>query len=156
MSDADFALVEDGSLLPSPCSPPIEDDDAFLGIRIAAPSRVRLENGGQRPSVMICGGYHLPLHYAGLGTSLERGVWIVASDLRQERVLVGPAVAELGERAEDELPRTGGPSSGVTVIEYFNRDIGPQIVAEPGTWFVYAMIGEAVSNVVRIELGSEE
>jgi hypothetical protein len=154
MADIDFALVEDGSLLPSPCSPDVESEDEFIGIRIAAPSRAVLTEGAA-PRVMICGGYSLPLHYAGLGTSLEHGAWIVASGLSAEQVFVIPVVSDLGE-PPDEAPAIHAPSPNVTVVEYFNRDIGDRLPAEPGTWFVFAMIGEAVSNVVKIELSSEE
>src|SRR2546421_13120634 len=102
MADDDFARVEEG-LIPWPaCSPAIEDDFAFRGIRIAAPARVVLPAGGGAPRVMICGGYQLPVDYAGLGMSLERGVWLVACDLEHGHLVVAPAVSELGQPAADE------------------------------------------------------
>ena len=154
MADEDFALVESESLLPWPCSPRIEDDPEFRGIRIVAPQRVIFRGKGA-PRVMVCGGYHLPLGYAGLA-ELEHGVWLIATDIEHDRVFVAPAVRHGGEPTE-HAPAPPPTANGATVLEYFNVDIGraTRMPPQTATWFVYAIIGEAVSNVVAIELDEE-
>src|SRR5437660_606884 len=145
MADEDFAAVEEG-LLPWPaCSPAIEDDFAFRGIRIAAPARVVLAVGGGARRGVIGGGDLRSLGYAGRGrraAAVLRGVFRVpyevlgepARPLQRHLVLVARAPGQhrpvaLMPFREHALFVADDSDAGGVVHGYFNLALGELIGA---------------------------
>jgi hypothetical protein len=158
--DQDFDAVPAGSLTDNACSPRIEDDPRFRGIRIAAPQKVALEGKpdeyGYFARVIICGAYQLDSNYLGLRERFLPRVLIVAVDLKRHLAFAGRAHtllnAEMGPDPFQGEMLNDREWKGRFITEFFN----PNLVAELGLpreeadYAVYAALGKYVSNVVRI------
>jgi hypothetical protein len=158
--DQDFDAVPAGSLTDNACSPRIEDDFRFRGIRINAPQKVALEGKpdeyGYFARVIVCGAYQLDSNYLGLRERFMPRVLIVAVDLGRHRAFAGRAHtimnAEFGPEPLEGKMLSDADYKGRFITEFFN----PNLVAELGLpreeadYAVYAAIGKYVSNVVRI------
>lgn len=158
--DRDFDGVRAGSLTRVACSPRVEDDPSFRGLRLAAPARVALGAAldpfsSTSSRVIVCGALHLELDYLGLRGRLLTQIVLVAVSATTHR-----AFSARFEPAPNPVtsPARAGREPGAwpegSIIQYFNPNLAEvlPLPEEEATYFVYATLGAHVSNVVRIEL----
>ena len=160
LRDQDFDAVPAGSLTENACSPKIEDDFRFRGIRINAPQKVALEGKPDEydyfARVIICGAYQLDSNYLGLHEQFLQRVVIVAVDLGRHRAFAGRAHtimnAEIGPDPFEGEMLSDADFKGRFIAEFFNTNLVAELglPQEEADYAVYAVIGRYVSNVVRI------
>jgi hypothetical protein len=160
LDDLAFDKVREGSLLQYDCSPSLEDDFRFRGVRVRGPKRVLFGPRTRNPAtgtfarVMLCGSYHLESNYLGLRERFLPRIFLVAVDASSHRVFTG----HLGGLADAESPRGSSLSDadmkGRSVIEFFNPNLADvlPLPEEEADYLAYVTLGDFVSNVVRIEV----
>ncbi len=156
MSD-DFRVVVPGSRRRWPCSPALPP--GTLGIALSAPARVPLGPGDATDDafarVIVCGAYRFPSNFLGLREQLAKRLLLVAVDAASHRAYAG-RVAPPGEdpgpdpyRGLSDADLEGQLSGG-----WFNPNLAAilPLPERPAGYWVYAQLGEHVSNVVRIDV----
>lgn len=158
--DRAFDKVSPGSLRAYDCSPDLDGDPAFRGLRVHAPRRVLFGPGTRDPlhgcfaRVLLCGSYHLDANYLGLRGWFLPALVLVAVDARTHRAFSGTmdAVADAISRPDEGLP--DDVFARRSLIEHWNPNLA-RVLSLPEAetdYFAYAMLGDHVSNVVRIEV----
>jgi hypothetical protein len=160
MEDRDFDGVEAGSLTRNRCSPRVEEDASFRGLRLAAPARVVL-GGAPEPfssafaRMVVCGALHVDFAEARRRGGPLSHVLLVAVSATTHRAYAARLEAVPNPIADPDLgaPDPDGWPEG-SIILYFNPNLAealPLPEAEDA-YLVYATLGAHVSNVVRTEL----
>lgn len=161
--DAEFDQVPAGSLSPSACTPPIDEDDFdYRGICIAAPERVEFVPGQAEPisgafaRVLLCGTYTLDSNYLGLREQFLDRLVAVAVDVDRHRAYAAGVVSLQNPAAMPDpfegLILTDEDWRGRVVTGYFNPNLAAvmPLPAEEATYVAYVALGRFVSNAVRI------
>jgi hypothetical protein len=147
----DFNAVETGDHSPSPCTPEVADD--FIGIRINAPPKV--VRGSDK--FVICGTYRFAAEYMDKFPDIHNAVALVAVDGARHR----PLACTLRPPGSDPPPTRNVPPAQPDpdwmrehyVQRYFNVDLlrlMPDLPQASTDYFIYALIEDHVSNVVRV------
>ncbi|MDH3213178.1 MAG: hypothetical protein OEM05_11895 [Myxococcales bacterium] len=157
--DSAFDEVAAGSFSANACTPVIDEFDVdYRGLKIHAPTRVQFPAGSETPRIVVCGTGVFDWNYMDLdGDFLEAIVIVAVNDQTHEsrsgrmqiieNRAMGPPVREkLGLSKEDFKNRS--------IQKHFNPDIGAllELPATPGSYTVYATLGQYKSNVVQIRL----
>lgn len=163
--DADFDAVVAGSLLSTPCTPELpEDDFDFRGIRIAAPARVEFRPGATDPlfgafaRLTVCGVYCFDSNYLDLREQFLERLVLVAVDTARHRAYCGTMQAVpnavLGPDPFEGLALTEADWAGRDVTGYFNPNLAEvlPLPAAEATYVAYAALGSYVSNALRIDV----
>ncbi|MBW2523162.1 MAG: hypothetical protein JRI23_03265 [Deltaproteobacteria bacterium] len=163
--DSDFDQVLAGSLSPSACTPPIDEDDFdYRGIAIAAPKRVEFVPGQVEPMfgafarVLLCGTYTLDSNYLGLREQFLDRLVAVAVDVHRHRAYSAGVVSLQNPVAMPDhfegLMLTDQDWEGRMVTGFFNPNLAEvmPLPAEEATYVAYVALGRYVSNAVRIEV----
>jgi hypothetical protein len=160
-SDADFDAVVSGTFEPNDCTPDVEADRSFRGIRIASPKRVPLTGKPDRDRsfarVMVVGAAHLDSNYLGLRERFLEHIHIAAVDVLHHRARSRPI--EIMPNAIPIEPFAGmnvtdAMFAGRSVIVYFNVNLVP-LLALPeveAEYVIYATLGSYVSNTTRTQV----
>ncbi|MBI4955388.1 MAG: hypothetical protein HY908_25420 [Myxococcales bacterium] len=160
--DSDFDKIPIGSLSDNACTPKVDDDWDFRGLRIAAPRRVPLTGKpdafGCFARAPVCGVYQLDSNYLGFREQFRTRVILVAVDARSHRAYANrlQTIVNPARMASplDGMMLTEADWAGRYVTQFFNPNLVsllalPEMAAE---YIVYATLGRYVSNVVRITL----
>ncbi len=160
MQDRDFDRVEAGSLTAWPCSPRVDADPAFRGIRLTAPGRVTIGAAADPfapvfARVMVCGALHLDFDYLGARGRFLPRIVLVAVSATTHRVFAArfePVPNAIPEPPPDP-PDPGGWPAG-SIIQYWSPNLAEllSLPEEEADYFAHATLGDHVSNVVRIEV----
>lgn len=142
----------------SSCSPTIPDD--FVGIKIEAPAKIKLERDSPIP---FCGVYRLPATVTlDLSGSIIESIIVVVKDKKKhtphsfnlkpdkDQIQEDPGGIEYPQIDEDVSINTSGFDKG-----YFNIDLltfYPDMPVNETTYIVYATLGEYISNSVHIQI----
>ena len=156
-SDQKFQEVVLNSDTKNACSPPLDPEEDFTGIRINAPSTVVYNPDepaadGEFAAIPICGYYELDM-----GELMKDSVIrIMVKNMVTEKVYSGSLIEQDPGTEEpfpdDEPPLDPEEFAGQSIAAYFNPNL-PKYVSIPveaGTYRVYVQIGEVRSNAVEI------
>lgn len=145
---ADFDSIELGDHSANACTPDIPED--FVGIRIAAPDKVR---AGEN-SFAICGTYRFPAEYVGSFESIHGAIVLVAVDADRHVPFTCSIAIPSGMP-----PRTVQPPvdpdwmADHFIRRYMNVDLlrfMEDLPRRTARYYVYALIEDNVSNVVTV------
>ena len=150
MSPAGFEGLRLESFEPCACSP--ELDDFSVGLQIAAPQSILL---AAKPSWPLCGTYRMAASFVNRFRVAAAEIVVVVVD-RSTHVphatnLLPKGMAPAGQHFDET---TEGWES-TTMGGWFNIDLFGRIDTlprQPAAYWVYAFIGELVSNVCTVEL----
>jgi hypothetical protein len=120
----------------------------FRGILINVPRSVPPGAG-----VPLRGYLKLPYDYGGRGDRLVEQVVIYA--IAASSLLVASGFVGLPGVTMD-LPQATTPEPGLFIGKYFNPELDELFAMPPGRYFVYAALGEYVSNVATLVVEGEE
>ncbi len=161
-SDAEFAQMNAPTFSRVSCSPVVDDDFDFRGIRLAAPQRVEFDDGTRSPlsgafaHLVVCGGFRFDANYLGLRERFLPRVVVVATDPARRRAFAGTLMGGPSEHAPqnplDKLDLSPDDWTGRIITEFFTTNLA-EIMNLPETeadYYVHATLGGYVSNVVRI------
>lgn len=163
-ADACFEKVSWGSFLDNECTPKVPE--AFRGIRIAAPSRVRVGPGHHDRftdaigSLMICGVYQLDgLFVRRHGIPPMNGV-VVAVNVDSHAVQAAPMTPPHPPAPKPPPPPDPWPEPTDEEVArqwqegYFNENALAylRLPEETATYDVHVTVGPATSNVVRVKV----
>lgn len=162
--DADFEQVIAGSRVPNPCTPSLQGNRRFRGIKIAAPREVVFDGESRDPffgafaRVLLAGIYHFDANYLDLRQQFLRRIVLVAVDAADHRAFVGTmepvANAIRVPSPLDRMNLSPQDFAGRSITGYFNPNLA-QVLSLPekeAEYIAYATLGEYVSNVVRIQV----
>jgi hypothetical protein len=134
------------------CSPELAD--AFRGLSLAAPERVTLSDQGPLP---IAGAYQVGARFLNRFRSMANEITVVAVDAATHE----PRSTNLVEGDAEAKPSGIDPSDPdldkIVLSGFFNLDLFhwmEGLPRRPARYHVFATVGDAVSNVVTIELVS--
>lgn len=129
---------------PNAATPDVEADLDFVGIRIAAPDRVR---AGRDAFLPVAGAYQVPFDALGLRGRFGEHLYLVVTG-----PVDAPSVVPLLREVPDMPPAPESGYPDLSIVEYLNVDVGERLGGfGPGVVFIYAVLGPYVSNVVRVE-----
>jgi len=145
----DFNAVVPGDHVANACTPETPTD--FVGIRIAAPASVK--SGVDQ--FVLCGTFRFPAEYVYRFGTIHHAVILVAVGVKSHR----PTACNLrtpGAMDDPDEPGSGEDPSWMEnhfVTFYFNVNLRRHMTDFPGLsddYFVYALLENHVSNVVRV------
>ncbi len=151
MTPARFERIAGDSFEASECSPPLEE--GFRGLVLAAPSRV---SAGDDAVLPVAGAYQVCARFLNRFKSMSNEITLVAIDA----VTHAPRSTNLLKEGLEALPsgfRASNPRlDSIVVSGHFNVDLFrwiSDLPRGPARYHVFATVGDAVSNVVTIEVG---
>lgn len=134
------------------CSP--EMDEAARGLRLAAPARVTL---GPDAPLPVAGAYQVGARFLNRFHSMKNEITVVVVDAATH----APRSTNLLRQDHEAAPSGFDPADpdldAIVVTGYFNLDLFrwiDDLPRSPARYHVFATLGDIVSNVVTIELGS--
>jgi len=150
MTPSRFERVRWNTFEESACSPPL--DEAARGLRLAAPTRVTLAPDGPLP---IAGVYQVDARFLNRFRSMKNEITLVAVDASSHL----PRAANLLEEGADPVESGFDPQDpdldSIVVTGFFNLDLFhwiDDLPRRPARYHVFATVGDAVSNVVTIDV----
>lgn len=152
----DFNAVTLGDHIPNPCTPETPED--FVGLRIAAPDTVV---AGQ-DQFAICGTYRFPAEFMYKFPNVHWAIVLVAVHAESHRPYAANLQPPGASGAPEEPPEPFQDPDWMRnhfVQRYLNVDLLrflPEVRETPGEYFIYTVLDDQVSNVVRVVFTSEE
>ena len=134
------------------CSP--EMDDAARGLRLAAPSRVTL---GPDAPLPIAGVYQVGARFLNRFHAMASEITVVVVDAATHVPRSTNLLREGFEPTPSGFDPTDPDLDNTVVTGHFNLDLFrwiDDLPRAPARYHVFATVGDVVSNVVTIELGS--
>ncbi|MDA1075652.1 MAG: hypothetical protein O3A63_12960 [Proteobacteria bacterium] len=156
-TDDDFKQVVLNSDVENACSPPVNPEEDFQGIRINVPTQVQIDpaepaQDGSFVALPVCGFYQLDLGMLITNST----IWIHAKNMETQEVFSGlvfendPGI----EEPDDEPPLEPHEVAGQSISAYFNPNLPKYVAipAEAAKYQVMVQIGEVRSNIVEVQV----